>query len=227
MPEELSVIKQEATTVMAQARALVVDDPESYTLAGQVSSACTRSIKRFEGIFIPIKDREYAAYKATSAELANLTQPIVEVREEVDKKAYLWHVLDLARIRGEDEAERRRVKAENDRKIKEREDAVLDAAEALEAFGDGQEALEILEHAIPVVAEQPQSHMVMSGRKPMKVAGISHRENWQFEVIGELSVEWTKRIPDMEKIKEEVKKSKGQTAIPGVKVWDAGTTIHK
>lgn len=227
MPEDLTVIKQEATTVMEQAKALVVSDAESYALAGQVSSACTRMIKQFESILLPIKEREYAAYKATAAELTNLTEPVKAVRKMVDDKAYAWHDAERRRLlrAAEIEAERQ---AEIERaKIREREDAVLEAAEALEAFGEGQEALDILATTIPVITDQRRVDTVVKPVTPIKVAGITHKENWQFEIIGDVPVEFTKRVPDLDKIKETVKQFKGDTKIKGVRVWDAGTTIHR
>ena len=116
------------------------------------------------------------------------------------------------KIEAEQQAEMRKAEeaAEKERRRKE------DLARKAEQRGDHAKAAEHLDAADTVVAHVPQTSVP-------QVDGLSHRENWQFQILqaDKLPREYLK--PDEAKIRKVVKALKSDTNIPGIRVWDEGT----
>lgn len=112
--------------------------------------------------------------------------------------------------------EQERLRREEQRKAdevarKDRERIEAQAAKAA-AAGKTEKAEQLQERAASVVA--PVVH-----RDPPKVAGLSSREVWKFEVVDPAQVprEWC--AVDESKIRRQVAATRGETKIPGVRVY--------
>lgn len=121
------------------------------------------------------------------------------------KRAMLAYSEEQERIRREDQ----RKAEEAARKAREKLEA--QAAKAA-AAGKVERAAELEQRAATVVAPVIQ-------REAPKVTGIATREVWKFEIVDRSALPREYLMPDEKKIAGVVRALKGDTNIPGVRVW--------
>lgn len=116
--------------------------------------------------------------------------------------------------------EQRRIAAEEQRKADEKARKEREALEArakkAEESGKVEKAAELQTRAATVVAP-------VITRDPPKVAGVQMREAWKFEVTDPAQVPREYLVVDESKIRKVVQALKGDTKIPGVRVWPEKT----
>lgn len=121
------------------------------------------------------------------------------------KRGILAYQQEQERIRREQQ------RAAEEAARKERERLERQAAKA-EAAGRAEKAEQLAERAQTVVAP-------VIDTAPPKVAGVSTRETWRFEITDQGVLPREYLVPDEKKIGAVVRALKGDAAIPGVRVY--------
>ena len=112
----------------------------------------------------------------------------------------------------EQERIRRAEQAKLEEQARKEREKLMARAEAAAAKGKDEKALELAAQASTVVAPIAQT-------TAPKVTGISFREVWKFEVVDPAAVPREYLTVDEQKIRKVVGALKGDTTIPGVRVW--------
>ena len=135
-------------------------------------------------------------------------------RAPTEKLTFIENRIKAAMVGYQDEQDRRR--REEQRKAdeaarRERERLAEQARKAQEA-GRAERAAQLEQRASAVTAP------VLS-RAPPRVAGVQTRELWKFAVDDPAKLPREYLVPDESKIRRVVEALKGDTVIPGVRVW--------
>jgi hypothetical protein len=215
-------IGQEVHPVIASAAALAVIDEATYVQAMEIGKACAERIKMVEDRLGPAKHKTYEAYQEVLKLMKSFVDPLTAAKKMIADRAYDWKKFEENRRRRESEEARRKAEEEAAKQRRAEEDARLAAAEELERQGHIEEADKVL--AAPII-ETPIVGMMAP--EPIKVAGTSTRENWQFEIVNEALLPREYLMPDLVKIGRAVKAGKGGFFIPGVHTFDAGTVSFR
>jgi hypothetical protein len=119
-----------------------------------------------------------------------------------------------ALVRFDDEQRRiaREEQAKADEKARKEREAIEERARKAEASGKVERAAELQQRAAAVVAP-------VITREPPRVAGLSLREAWKFEVTDPAKVPREYLMVDEVKIRKIVMALKGDANIPGVRVY--------
>ena len=209
-----------------------IEDPRIEPVAKEISTL-THQVDTFEvgnaddfehgaGILMTIK----ALSKDVESQRKKITQPLDQAKREVMD---LFRPLTDSLLNAERKVKRRlvtwkseqdRIAREEQRKAeqrarKERERLQKQADEA-EEKGRGERAEILRDRAATTVAAAPPT-------AAPKVAGISTRPVWKFEVIDASKVPDQYKTVDEKKIGGVVRALKGDTDIPGVRVWEEST----
>jgi hypothetical protein len=211
IPEsQVATIQSEASPILEEAKALVVKDEASYQEAQRIGMHCAKGSKAIETLLGDERAAAHSLWKSIVAKIKQFTDIYDEAKTIVSRKAYAWEQAEKARIAIETE----RLRKEAERKAEEER---LNQAEELAAAGNTEMADAILDEPIvvaPPIIEAPQG-----------IKGTSSRENYQYEIIGEVPREYM--MPDTVKIGKLVKLMKAQAASKWLRVWDAGTMAFK
>jgi len=206
--DEVEKVRKEIQPVLDRAKSITVADQESYNEALQLASACKTRITMVEDVWKASREAAYKAWKTITETIASFTKPLEEAAKICSRKAYDWKSEEEKRR----QIEADRVRKENQKKL---EDERLRQAEAVAAQGKPELADAILSEDTTVAPVEPE--------KLEKPAGVTMRENWQFEIVDEKLLPREFLTPDTKKIGQVVKAMKAATAIPGVKVYDVGS----
>lgn len=204
---QLPEVRELETTVndlAVYAGGFKVATPEQYSVAGLDLTRIKAARKRLDDIRTGITRPMDAAKKAV-LDFFRAPGDKLDQAERLIKRAMITFDEEQERIRQE---EQRRAD-EAARKERDRLDA--QAKKAAES-GKPEKAAQLEQRAATVVAPVIQ-------REPPKVTGISTREAWKFEVENEMLVPREYLIVDESKIRKVVGALKGDTRIPGVRVW--------
>jgi hypothetical protein len=193
------------------ANALEVYNDESYAFALEIAKQCKDRSRRVQEMWKDAREHAHKAWQSITKTIASFVDPLEEAATICGRKAYAW----------KQEQERLAQEAERARQEQERrriEDERLAQAERLQAEGHVQAANAVLNKEIEVAPKAVE-------KKTPKVAGVTYRENWVCVVEDASLVPREYLTPDLTKIIKVVKALKGETRIPGVKAWDAGSTV--
>ena len=251
--EMVTESKRLAAQVLSEANSLTVTDAESYKRGCDLSVACQTAIKAAKANPKLNEGWEAAKtlHKWFTDLIASLTKPYADARKIVDEKTGRWHRAEQARVDAEnrerqrlaDEAARR--KREEQAKIVEEEARVAreEQEAAAKATSDDADRKRIEEAAAranvaaearaQAMREQPVLAAPVEKVEVTKVEGVSHRENWKADgedlmvtikavAAGEAPV--TVLTWDQKELTRMAKALKSTLRIPGVRVYDAGTT---
>jgi len=194
---------KEAALCLSDVKTIAIRNPEQLKNAGDVSNKIKTRIKEL------------------NAERLELTRPLDEVKAKImDKYRPAVEQLTQAQrlidgVISDYLAEQRRIQQEQQRKAeeearKERERAEAKAKEWA-AKGNEKKAEEWLDKSEAVIAPVIQA-------PDTKAAGISTREDWDFEITDANLIPRDYLIPDDKAIRAVVKATKGKKEIPGVKI---------
>lgn len=206
---EVKEVTTLALTIPDQARQLVIASNEDYVRAGALLVAIKGIRKKINDTFKPIKQKMDAAKQEVLDQERAADKPLVEAEEIIKPRLAAWNK-EQERIRQEEEMRLQEIarKEEEERRLKE---AIL-----AEQSGDKEEAEAIINTPI-------QAPPVVVQKTTPKVAGVSFRENWDFEIINENLIPRQYLMPNMIAIRAVVKGLKNQTNIPGVKVFSTSS----
>lgn len=220
--ERTTELEQEVNPVIIAAQAIQVIDAVTFGQAMELGKACSARIKLVEEKLGPAKRKTYEAYQEVMRLMKSFIDPLKVAKKTISSRAYLWQKVEEERKRFEAEEARRKAEAEAAEKRRIEEENRLVLAERLEKEGMAEQAEEVLE--APVVVEVAE---VAAPAPKVKVEGASTRENWQGEVINIDLIPREYMMPDLVKLNRTTKTLKGETRIPGWKVWDTGTVAFR
>ena len=212
---EVAKTEEETSRLVELAKSIVVTDITSCQFAEQFSGECARREKEIDKRFSPAREQTHKAWKTVTELIASLKTPNTEAKQIADNKAREWRRSEQKRL--SEEAERQR----QEEKKRLEEENLKKAEEALNSGTKEGEALaERLMNEEVVVA--PRQIDVLP-----KTEGTSYREKWTFGIVNVDLIPREYLEPDRVKIGGVVRALKGATKIPGIQVWDEGTTVHK
>jgi hypothetical protein len=210
-------LQMRALTLVEQAKALVVNDQQSYAAAVELAEGCGKLIDTAEQALRPSVKKAYDAYKSMLGVLQGVIDPAGEAKKLAGGKAATWKREEerksaeerlrreeaarqehLLRLR-EAEEERRRMQALADAEAAEAAKAAAAklAAEISYATQQGatqDELLAIVETPLdvppPVQVYVPPPRFVPPPPppKPVSVGGESGRVTWKAEVVDEFAL---------------------------------------
>jgi DNA polymerase III alpha subunit (gram-positive type) len=204
IPDEFSAVRPTLEIITAQAGSLRIVSPEAYEDAGALLKTIKGALRQIEAQRTSITAPMNEALRNANAQAKIAAAPF-EAAEKRIKGAMISYADEQERLR---QAEQR--KAEELAR-REREKLEAQAAKAA-ASGKVDKAEQLEERAAAVVAP-------VINREPPKVAGVSTREVWKFEVTDPSLVPRQYLEVDEAKIRRVVQAMKADANIPGVRVW--------
>jgi hypothetical protein len=230
---DTSPLERDASMLVAAARAFAIHDDETYVEAGERRRECKRLQDQIEAAVGPVRDAAHKAHKSACDLIKRLSAPAAEADVLYERKRLAW----ADQQRREREAEQRRLqeiarKAEEERRLAEalaREEEArrqAAAAEAARKAGDAERAAELAaaaaeeQQAAEAIVSEPVyvAPPVLAPAVP-KQAGTYERETWTFIVDDESRVPREYLRVDLVKIGNTVRMQRGETRIPGVRVF--------
>ena len=218
------VIKQEALTVVEQAKVVRIVDQPTY------ESACSLLLdqikpfrKRWAEYWEQPKTMAYQAYKTILGKFQEGDEPLARAEAQVKAEIAKWDQ-EQERIRQElqRKAEEEARKAEEERRINE-------AAVAEDSGATDEEVEAIM--STPVVAVAPPVAATYQ-----KAAGVSTRENWKCRIVdikklclavakGQVPVTYI--LPNEAALNARARADKGTMAVPGVVPYNDPTVTGR
>ena len=204
---------EQSNTLAATMKQLTVSDEDSYRYAGEVQRSAKALKQQVVDFFEPHKKRAHEAWKALCSDCNTLTEPldggITHVQRTMGAyKAELekQRAVELAAAKAKAEEEARAA----NQAIAEAEADVFTPEEEVE-----QNVRAIQEDAAAKIAAAASA---VNAIVP-KVDGQVSRANWKFEIIDAKLLPREYLVPDEKAIGAMVRARKGDTAIPGVRVY--------
>jgi len=207
MKKDLEQIKLDALKYPDQAKELKIVDDISLHTASNFLVSIRKLRKEINEAFNPIIEKAHAAHKEALSTKKRFDQPLIEA-ELIVKPQISNYMAMLARKQREAEAAAE--KAEEEKRLKEEKQ--LAAAIEAEDSGDLKKRDEIMEEITPEVAP------VEYATAP-KLKGTSIRKIWKWRVIDINIIPREYLIVNPNMITTEMRKSKGDTNIPGIQVY--------
>ena len=213
MSNEITPLQKDINQAVANANALVIKDGTGLQTASEYLRQCNLRIKAVGAEFDEICEKANAAHKAATARRKLHLDPVNRAKLIISGKVTVYHN-QQQRILNEREAEKRRIARE------ESDAAKLAEAELLLAEGEPELAEAVLEEERPL-------EIVQAPAAEPEPEGLSYRDNWQFEVVAikEIPAEYLQ--VNEKGIRAVVKALKGNTKIPGIRVFNKKTVIQK
>jgi phage-related minor tail protein len=220
IPETVNAVEvrkaaTEASAMIQIVTDAVVTDITSCQFLEAISLECARREKRIDAEFKEAIDAADKAPKALRKLRARVKDPNTQVKQIADRKTIAWRQKEQLRL--SEEREKQRLEQQK----KDEEDRLKRAEEALDTNTPEGDAL------AERILEEPTFTPPPPAVELEKTAGISYTEKWNFEITDEKLIPRDYLIPDEKKIRTIVKAMKGATNIPGVRVFDEGTVIHR
>lgn len=169
MAPDTREIMERTGALVAQARALVIADADSYQNAGAFLTGVKALRKEIDATFDPVVRKAHEAHRAACDAKKKHEAPLVEA-EGIVKRAISAYVTA-------EEQRRRQEAAEAAAKARrEAEERALAEAAALEAAGEKEQAERVIEEVEMAPPPPPPPPAV-------KAQGVSTREKWTAEVV--------------------------------------------
>lgn len=203
----LIALERQSLTMAERLLSVRVTDNASCEAAGAALNKVMGMQQAWDEHTKPNIARWYDGWKAALAEKARVSDQLTRAEKWLKDQIGAWKLkLKNEESRRQLEAEAKAVQAAEKDRTKE--------VKALVRAGEHREAKQLAKRPVviaPVVArvEQPVLHK------------IAVAEKWEFEIVDEaaLPTAYTKRVPDLVKIRQTVEAMKGETRISGVRIF--------
>ena len=205
-------VEAKALDVLSRAQALAITDDDTYRAGAEFLKLVKATQAEIDATFDEPILAAHRAHKAALAAKAKHRAP-TEQAETVLKGKLRDYEAEQERIR---QAEQRRL-AEEARQAEETRRLAEAAALEREAMATGDAAL--LAEAEDIIAEPVMAPVVILPPATPKVAGISYREQWDYEVTNDALIPREFLVRDDKKIAGVVRAMKGATKIPGIRAF--------
>lgn len=203
LPQTNEIIEKTEARVN-EANQITITDQTSYKAAADWLRLIVTLKKEVETTFGQPKKKASEAHKSICAAEKKHLEPLAKAELIVKSKMSLWYAEQ------ERKAKEEKIRLEAELKKREEENKILEAV-ALEEAGKTEEAQAVISQPVQVAPVKVQV--------TEKVEGISFRENWTFEITDKNTIPREYMIPDEKKIGALVKALKGETNIPGIRVY--------
>ena len=215
-------LKAQAAELSERTKAIAIVSPEAYSLAATTLLAIARMRISLETTFRPEIDRTHKLHAAACAVLNHYDRPLASDAQRLkDGMRDFKKREDAERMKAE-QAEREGLQAEAEEEAKKRSvDLQISDAIAAEQRGEPEIAKMILE-APPLPMAPVYAAPVSYASTVPKEAGISHVEDWDFEIVHRKLIPEKYKIIDEKTIRNEAKRLKSRAEIPGVRFFDRG-----
>ena len=212
---ETKEVGNRAVSILDTAKTVKVVDPETYTAAGFIWKSLKDMMKEVDEAWDKNIKLWHEGHKNALADKARYYQPLDTASRTV-KKLMSDYNLAQERIRI---AEQRRLeeialKAEEERLLQE---AIVTEAEARASGASKEEAAQ---EAAAIIEKPVYVPPIIIPKEVPKVMGMSFRIIWKFRIIDVAKIPREYLEPDMVKIGGVVRSLKGQTNIPGIRVYE-------
>lgn len=214
MPDEKAAadLEKEFAPILEVAGRFVVDSQASYEEAMRLGALCATYSGKWRDLFDSGSKLAHGLHKWFTTRIASKCNPLDSAKATFGSKAGAWKREEERRIAAErkakEDAERKRIEEER-----------LRQAEALQARGATKLADAVLEKPI-VVQEQPKA-------APIESAFGHDRERWVIEITDVALIPREYMVPDEKKLAAMARALKGAFKVPGVRAYNAGTTVFK
>jgi hypothetical protein len=206
-------LKQNSLTIASQAHALKVIDHASYETMAQFVLTLRKMVKYFEDLYRPRIKQADDVTKALREDMRRLQQPALVAQAYGDNELAAYDAL-RERIAEEKRLKEQAEKDEHEKREKEQ------LAELLRKLGQNDSAQDVL----TAPSEEPP---VFVPKDTPRIAGLTYREDWKFEITDLSVVPREYLIADDVKIGRVVRALKGTTNIPGVRVYSVRVAIGR
>jgi len=204
-------LEESASVLIAEAKAIVVTDDDSYVAASEFLKGCKALEKNILDWINPLVKKSHAAWKEAKDRENQMTGPV--------KNAYLYVSREMGRYVSECEEERRREEAAiRAAELEEAQEQRLKYAMHLEESGFANAAEAVLEAPLQIETQKVESWAP-------KVSDTAARVTWTYRVVDAALIPREYLIPDEKKIGGVVRAMKEATNIPGVEVYTE-TKVH-
>jgi len=208
MNEEL---EKRISLLPSQAQDIRVENEKDLYSANQLLLAVKSLQKEVDDAFDPVVKATNDAHKKAVAQKKKFQDPLI-LAERTIKPKISDYLTEQERIRREQERAAREAE-----EAKQREDEALGLALKAEEGGFMEAASAHLNEALEIDAALPSEPIRVS--PPPKTVGLSMREDWDFEVVNAAVIPRAYLIPDLSRIRHEVRSSKGKIDIPGIRIF--------
>lgn len=202
-------LERRALSLPERARTFLIKDQVQLTAANDFLLGIKALQKEINETFDPIIKATNDAHREALAKKKKFEDPLVQA-ERIVKPMIATYLDEQERIRRQKEAEA--VLAEE--KKRRLEEEALRRAMRAEMRGDSEKAAQIL-----AKAEEKKEALAVDVPEKAQTSGLSMREIWRYEVVDESLLPREFMTKDLIKIGKEVQVKRGETNIPGVRVW--------
>lgn len=204
IPKEALILAEETGKVIEASKDVKIVDATMYAAAGERLKELSAAEKRIEDMRKSLKAPILAAGKAIDAFFGAPIERIATARNSIKRS--------LLTYQQEEERKRRELEARAQEEARKQAEKLQKQADAAAAKGKTEKAEALQVAAASVIVP------VIAPTTP-KLAGVSNRETWHYEVedFSKLPREWT--MPDDKKLGAYVRSMKSETNIPGVRVF--------
>lgn len=206
---DTDVLRSEINAIVRQAEGIIVDSPESYSLAGEYVRYIKTRRKKITELFREAKQASDHAHKTIVATEKKEDIPAAQAEMIVKDKMAVWRAEEERKRRAEEQ--RLRAIAQ-----KEEEDRRLAEAARLEAEGKQQQAEAII--GAPVTAP-----VVVVPTQVPKVAGVSTTIHWKFRIFDPAMIPPEYMMPDEKKIGAYARSMRAAAQMQGVEFYPKET----
>lgn len=235
LPADRDALVEKALQLVERARAIVITSPEAYSAAAVTGTAVAAMQVALKKAFYEGDDgitARHQRHKELMAIFNNYNDPLERDKERLRQGMIAYKRAEDAKAAKAAEDERQRLQRIADDEARQRaEDLKLEDAIEAEKRGEPELAQAIIESpALPLAPAYVPPQPIQSAAP--KAKGAAHVPNWQWEYVDErgnpVATPRYDLIPAQYKMIDEkgisatVRTSKERTAIPGIRVYDAG-----
>ena len=203
---------REASSIVAAAQSLVVNDDDSYRYAGEFQRSAKQVIAKIDAFYDPLVESANKTHKTLTGARKADRDPVQAAADLAARKMGAYKA----------EMERQRIAEEAALKAKAAEEARLAnelmAQAAEEDIGTDDSVAESIRAVEEVVVAHAVAAVHVENLTP-KVDGQVSRANWKFEVVDANLIPREYMTVDLKAIGAMVRARKDATNIPGVRVY--------
>ena len=203
---EIKDLQISSGDMLGRAAGLVVSDDASFSLGGEILLEIKRRAKAVDDRFDEPVSLAHKAHKALTALRDSVLSPFKQAEMTIKQKLGTYQMEIERKRQAEERAERQRLEAKAEAERIAKAEKEMDKGDLKAAEKTLAAPLKIE----PVRAQTPEAP---------KVAGVSFRDEWRFEIenINEIPMEFM--VPDEKAIAKVVKAMGAKCNIPGIRTW--------
>lgn len=200
-------LETKITVSLVKAGEMIVANQEDLSRANDFLLSIKELRKEIDSVFGPVIEAAYKAHREAVAQKKKFEEPLAKA-EQMVKQKIAGYLEEVERIRRQQEEEKRKAEEEK-RRIEE------EMLRKLAKADDESEMEKVIKSAEKKLAKIEEVEVI---DKPQTV-GLSMREVWKFEIVDEEAIPREFLVPDLAKIGKVVQQLKGETKIPGIRVY--------